>query len=112
MRFRGRRRRKGQFVFLINVLSQRLYPWALATNGSKWQLFGNILAAEGQRIGRFWQGGRPQRAAEWQRNGNKWQQAMGRIWGVTPRARKFRELQGGMAVGRKTAHLELLIFIT
>jgi hypothetical protein len=51
-----------------------LRNWAKATNGSKWQLFGNILAAHWQRMGREWLPGWPQMAAEWQLNGAKWQQ--------------------------------------
>jgi len=51
-----------------------LRNWAKATNGSKWQLFGNILAAHWQRMGREWLPGWPQMAAEWQLNGDKWQQ--------------------------------------
>jgi hypothetical protein len=49
----------------------------MATNGSKWQLFGNILAAEPQRIGSFRPGSWPLKAAEWQQNGNKWQHLLG-----------------------------------
>jgi len=50
---------------------------AMATNGSKWQLFGNILAADWHRMGRYSQRARPQTAADWLLNGNKWQQFLG-----------------------------------
>jgi hypothetical protein len=43
----------------------------------QWQqmaAFGNILAAEGHRIGREWRLGWQQMAADWQLNGNNWQQ--------------------------------------
>jgi hypothetical protein len=56
----------------------------MATNGSKWQLFGNILAADWHRTGSYWLPKWPQMAADWQLNGNKWQQgrgaALGRHW--------------------------------
>jgi hypothetical protein len=68
----------------------------LATNGSKWQQNGNILAADGQRMGSTWPPAWPQRAADWQRNGNKWQQGTRRIGGATWRARTFRGMQGGV----------------
>jgi hypothetical protein len=55
----------------------------MATNGSKWQLFGNILAAESQRIGSLRLPTWPLRAAEWQQNGNKWQQHFGVIVALT-----------------------------
>jgi hypothetical protein len=46
----------------------------MATNGSKWQLFGTILAADTPLMGREWPPDWQQMAAEWQLNGNKWQQ--------------------------------------
>ncbi len=46
----------------------------MAANGNKWQLSGNILAADGHHEGREWLPKRQQMAAEWQLNGNKWQQ--------------------------------------
>jgi hypothetical protein len=73
---------------------------SLATNGSNWQLSGNILAADWLLTGSIWQRAGPQWAAKWQRNGNKWQQGMQRIWGHAPRRGRFRDLQADMAIGR------------
>jgi len=87
------------------------HPWALATNGSKWQLLGNILAADWLLTGSIWPRAGPQMAAEWQRHGSKWQQGIRRIWGGRSRAGKFRGLHGDMSSGRTSAHLHFLKFI-
>jgi hypothetical protein len=58
----------------LSFFFNHLVPEAMAANGNKWQLSGNILAADGHHEGREWLPKRQQMAAEWQLNGNKWQQ--------------------------------------